>query len=56
MRRRCDLIDVQFGLWVEEMLSKQASERRWDAAEGLAAPTTSPAMEARDCESKGLQQ
>ena len=54
MRRRCDLIDVQFGLWVEEMLSKQASERRWDAAEGLATPT-SPAMEARDCEGKGLQ-
>lgn len=56
MRRRCDLIDVQFGLWVEEMvLSKQASKRRWDAAEGLAA-STSPTMEARDCEGKGLQQ
>lgn len=56
MRRRCSLIDVQFGLEVEEMvLSKQASERRWDAAEGLVA-TTSPAMGARGYESKGLRQ
>jgi hypothetical protein len=55
VRRRCNLIDVQVGLGVEEMaLSKQASERRWDAAEGLAALTTSPATGARDCEGKGL--
>ena len=54
MRRRCNLIDVQVGLGVEEMaLSKQASERRWDAAEGLAA-LTSPATRARVCEGKGL--
>ena len=54
MRRRCNLIDVQFGLGLEEMvLLKQASKRLY-AAEGLATPT-SPATGARDCEGKRLQ-